>query len=113
MDNVRKADPTFTNFVPSTAVEAVDRFTRCQRNGLKAVMIPECLIRCAHGLSGAELDMFEAWVINPNGQQFDNIVPADSIRKANENLYQETLRRHGPDEVPPVPSDADEKEPVD
>ena len=97
MENVLKADPSFVNFTPRTAVEAVDRFTRCQRNGLKAVMVPECLIRCARGLRGPELDLFEDWVINPN-------VPADSIRAANEELYRETLRlRDGPSEVPPVP----------
>ena len=104
MENVLKADPSFVNFTPRTAVEAVDRFTRCQRNGLKAVMVPECLIRCARGLRGPELDLFEDWVINPNRQRFDNIVPADSIRAANEELYRETLRlRDGPSEVPPVP----------
>ena len=46
----RRADPTFTNWEPKTAYEAVDRFTRCQRNGLKAVMIPECLIKCSRRL---------------------------------------------------------------
>ena len=31
---VWKADPLFTNFVPKTAVEAVDRYIRCRRKGL-------------------------------------------------------------------------------
>ena len=62
-----KADPTFTNFVPKTAVEAVDRFTRCQRNGLRPMLVPESLISCAKGLDEAQLDLFEAWIINPNG----------------------------------------------
>ena len=63
----RRADPTFTNWEPKTAYEAVDRFTRCQRNGLKAVMIPECLIKCSRRLPEPELDKFEEWIINPGG----------------------------------------------
>ena len=42
MENVRKQDPTFTNFVPATAAEAVDRYVRCRKNGLKPMLVPEC-----------------------------------------------------------------------
>ena len=57
MRAIRKADPTFTHYVPRTAVEAVDRYVRCRKNGLRAVMVPECLIECAAGLPPAELDL--------------------------------------------------------
>ena len=52
MQLVRKTDPTFTNYVPRTAVEAVERFVRCRNNGLRPMLIPECLIECSRGLKG-------------------------------------------------------------
>ena len=55
MNDVRKQDPTFTNFVPRTAAEAVDRYVRCRRNGLKPMLVPECLIACAAGLDAKQL----------------------------------------------------------
>ena len=80
----RLADPSFTNWKPTTAYEAVDRFTRCQRNGLKAIMIPECLIECCRNLPPTELDKFEEWIINPNGLDFSKVVPDDRIQRDNE-----------------------------
>ena len=113
MLRLHKADPTFTNFVPRDAEEAVDLFMRHQKNGLKPLMIPECLVKCAQNLTGTELDMFETWIINPNGQRFDNIVPDDTIRAQNQKVYEETLRlRDGPSEIPPLPVE-DEKVPYD
>jgi len=106
----RRADPTFTNWKPKTAFEAVDRFTRCQRNGLKAMMIPECLIECSNNLPEAELDKFEEWIINPQGLDFSKAVPDDSIRKLNESLFLKTVSER--DEIPPLPPvDSDEKMP--
>ena len=95
MEDVRKACPTFTNFVPKSAIEAVDRFVRCRKKGLKPMLIPECLIECAKGLSESELDKFEAWIINPNGSLDElEIVPSDQITCENEALYIETCKRH-------------------
>ena len=109
----RRADPTFTNFKPTTAYEAVDRFTRCQRNGLKALMIPECLIKCSLNLPPGELDKFEEWIINPNGLDFSKSVPDDRIQRDNEIMYLRNRqeREHTPLSVlPPLPPvDADEK----
>ena len=65
MLGVRKQDPEFVAFTPKTAEEAVDRFVRCKRRGLKAYLVPECLIACAHGLPPSELEKFESWIINP------------------------------------------------
>ena len=80
MQDVRKADPSFTKFVPTTAVEAVDRYVRCRKNGLKPMLVPECLIESAKGLSEPELGKFEDWIINPNGS-LDGVklVPCDKI----------------------------------
>jgi hypothetical protein len=67
MLSVRKQDPLFINFVPKTAEEAVDRFIRCKNRGLKAYLIPECLIACAQALDDVESEKFEKWIINPEG----------------------------------------------
>ena len=66
MEEVRRADPQFTNWECKTAVEAVERFCRLQRSGLNPSVIPEALIRCARGLSESELDKFEQWIVCPN-----------------------------------------------
>ena len=106
--NVWKADPTFTNFVPRTAEEAVDRYVRCRRNGLKPMLVPECLIQCSRGLPPNELDQFEAWIINPSGDiSAGKLVPSTAIRVANDSMYKETLQRVesalAADPLPPLP----------
>ena len=114
MEDVRKQDPTYTNYVPRSAAEAVDRYVRCRRNGLKPMLVPECLIACAAGLQGLELDNFERWIINPNADLSKlDLVPADTIRKANEAQYQEAVGKftaEAPRDTPPLPQD-DEKMP--
>ena len=107
MQDVRKQDPTFTNFVPKTAAEAVDRFVRCRKNGLKPMLVPECLIACAGGLPPAELDKFEDWIINPNAD-LDNVelVPFDSVRLANDAVYHANLLKHT---TPPLPAEQDDE----
>ena len=117
MELVRKTDPTFTNYVPRTAVEAVERFVRCRNNGLRPMLIPECLIECSRGLQGKELDMFESWMINPQGD-LDNVplVPMHSIREANDKIYEENLARVSKDlpfsgvGLPPLPLEDEKKE---
>ena len=117
MDLVRKSDPTFTNYVPRTAAEAVERFVRCRNNGLRPMLIPECLIECSRGLKGKELDMFESWMINPQGD-LDNVplVPMHSIREANDKIYEENLARVSKDlsfssvGLPPLPLEDEKKE---
>ena len=93
MEALRKCDPSFTNFVPKTAAEAVDRFQRCKRNGLKPFLVPECLIRCAVGLEGEELDMFETWMINPNGDQSGDLVDLVEMRKRENEEFQRRAQK--------------------
>jgi len=91
-----KADPSFTNFVPQTAEEAVRRFVRCRDNGLSAMMIPECLVDCSRGLSEEQLDLFEQWIINPSGPvclRGRSLVPLDTLAKANNDIYDAAVRR--------------------
>ena len=109
MEQVRKADPKFTAFVPRTAAEAVDRYIRCRKNGLKPMLVPECLIECAKGLDEKQLGLFEQWVVNPNSKSMDKLtlVP-DTIRAENEKIYLETLKRVE-SELPPLPLASDDE----
>ena len=94
MDDIRKADQTFTGFVPKTAFEAVDRYTRCRRNGLRAMMIPECLIECSRALPPSELDKFENWIINPHHDLSElDLVPSTTINESNDNVYKTLLKK--------------------
>lgn len=90
-----KCDPTFTNYVPRTAEEAVGRFVRCRDNGLSAMMIPECLIECSRGLNTEELNEFEQWIINPSGpvSLTGPLVQTTAMTKANNEIYGEAVKR--------------------
>ena len=120
MDSVLKADPRFTNFVPRNAAEAVDRYVRCRKNGLKPMLIPECLIECAKGLDDRQMNLFEDWIINPNGSLDTlKLVPANSIREENKRIFDEncerleklTVGRLGPPPgpTPPLPMEVDDE----
>lgn len=114
MLRVRLRDPSFVNFVPKNAEEAVERLARCRRNGLHPYMVPECIIECGKGLSGQQLDLFEEYVVNPQGVDVDNIVPFDTVRQENEKEHNRLALLQNGSEVPPLPcavSD-DEKLPV-
>jgi len=71
MLSVRKQDPLFVDFVPRDAEEAVDRFMRCKLRGLKAYLVPECLIACSQSLSPEEMEKFETWIVNPQQDLHD------------------------------------------
>ena len=104
MLGVRLRDPSFVNFVPKTAEEAVERLTRCRKNGLHPYMVPECIIECSRALSGEELDLFEEYVVNPQGVDTKNIVPFDSVQKANEQEHERlALLQEDGNEIPPLP----------
>ena len=120
MLSVRKQDPLFINYVPKNAEEAVDRYVRCKRRGLKPYLIPECLITCAQGLSATELEKFENWIVNPEGNtdgvelvetkqlQADNAAIFEANAKRVEGLLQrgEELRSYPlvtAPEIPPLP----------
>ena len=55
------------NFKSRTAADAVEQFCRMQRNGLPPTRIPEALIECAQTLNDAQMDLFEQWIVNPEG----------------------------------------------
>ena len=115
MNVVRKMDPRFTNFAPKNAEEAVDRYVRCRRNGLKAMLVPECLIRCSSALTSKELDKFEAWIINPEMDLCNlDIVESVAINQANDTLHAEIAARIEADlaALPPLPLPSPEEEKI-
>ena len=109
MLSVRKQDPTFIEFVPRTAEEAVDRYVRCKNRGLKAYLIPECLIQCASGLNPTELEKFERFIINPDGyaENAAALVETTQIQTENARIFEEAAKRVEDkmqiDEIPPLP----------
>jgi len=91
---VRKQDPLFVNFVAQTAEEAVDRYIRFTRRGLKNYLIPECLISCSRGLSEEELEKFERWIISPQDDLSNvKLVETKKLNEANNKVFEETLQR--------------------
>jgi hypothetical protein len=94
MLSVRKQDPLFINFEPKTAEEAVDRFIRCKNRGLKAYLIPECLIKCAQALDEDECEKFEKWIVNPQGDLPGpgKLVRSD-LNERNLEVFEESAKR--------------------
>ena len=66
-DDYRKADPTFINFVPSTAGEAIDLFHRMKRLGLRPEHFPEAFVWVTRKLSDEEGAKFEEYLVAPQG----------------------------------------------
>ena len=81
--------------MPKNAEEAVDRYVRCKRRGLKQYLIPECLISCAQGLSPEELEKFERWIVNPEGNTDDKmeLVETKQLQADNAAIFEENARR--------------------
>ena len=111
MLNVRKTDPRFIGFEPTTAEEAVDRYVRCRSNGLKAYLVPECLIEGAKGLTPEEMTKFEDWIVNPGDDLSKlKIVEVKAIREANDAVFADNVKRieaRMQTELPPLPMVAD------
>ena len=91
---VRKQDPLFVNFLAHTAEEAVDRYIRFTRRGLKSYLIPECLISCSRGLNQEELEKFERWIVCPQDDLSNvKLVETKKLNEENNKVFQETLER--------------------
>ena len=87
--NWRLSDPEYTEFEPVTVQQAILRFRRLQRKGLNPWRYPECFIECAAKLPAAEVEKFEAWIVNPTGE------PSEGIRAIAEEKWEAS--------PPPVP----------
>ena len=86
MEDFRKADPTYINFVPKTAAEAIDLFWRMRKLGLKSENFPEAFCWASRELDGVEGAKFEDWLVAPQGVSFS----AEVIKKVDPN--QEAIR---------------------
>ena len=63
----RKADPTYVNFEPTTAADAINKFYRHKNLGVPPHLWPEVFVKCAAKLPPAEMAKFESWLVNPEG----------------------------------------------
>ena len=63
----RKANPTFVDFVPETAAEAIDLFYRFKRLGVPHEQYPETFIWCSRKLNDEEGAKFEEFICSPQG----------------------------------------------
>ena len=70
MEDYRRADPTYINFIPKTAAEAIDLFWRMRRLGLKAENFPEAFVWSSRELNEEEGAKFEEWLVAPQGVSF-------------------------------------------
>ena len=68
MDDWRLSDPAYVEFQPVTVEQAILRFRRLQARGLSPWRYPECFVECARKLPSAEVAKFEAWIVNPQGE---------------------------------------------
>ena len=87
--NFRKADPTYVNFKPTTAEDAIDLFYRHKRLGVQPHLWPEVFVKCAADLSDSELGKFEAWLVNPQGEPTGPVLKA--VDEDNEKLRKQLL----------------------
>ena len=92
----RKADPDYVNFKPTTATEAIDLFHRHKRLGVPPHLWPEVFVKCAVDLKGEELDKFESYLINPEGEPTGTLLTDVDIaenEKLRKKLLSEATRR--------------------
>ena len=86
----RKADPTYTNFEPATAEEAINKFYRHKNLGVPPHLWPEVFVDCAGHLPPAELQKFQDWLVNPAGEPTGPLL--EPIDHQNEALRAKLLR---------------------
>ena len=67
MEDYRKSDPDYTAFVPTSASEAIDLFTRYKRIGVPPSQWPETFCHVSRALPDSELDRFHEWLVCPQG----------------------------------------------
>ena len=87
MEDYRKADPNYIGFVPKTASEAIDLFTRHRRLGVPVTQWPETFCHVARNLPEPELDRFRDWLVTPQGPQsttgllYESCPETEALRK--------------------------------
>ena len=115
MEDFRKADPTYINFVPKTAAEAIDLFWRMRKLGLKSENFPEAFVWASRELDGVEGAKFEDWLVAPQGVSYS----AEVIKNVDPNqeairlqLLKEAEERDLKERMERLTIDEDEKSPI-
>ena len=95
MDDFRKSDPNYTGFVPKTASEAIDLFTRHKNLGVPVSQWPETFVLVSKALPEDELDRFREWLVNPQGVHMVGLEysPNPEIEKERKQLVKEADER--------------------
>ena len=110
----RRADPKYVNFVPKTAVDAIDLFNRHRNLGLTADLYPECFVHCARELPDEELDKFHRFIVNPTGdieKGGETLTELDrQLEEERKQLEQEAINRDMKQLTIAEDDDSDEKE---
>ena len=98
----RKADPTYTNFTPASAEEAINKFHRHKSLGVPPHLWPEVFVECAANLPLPELHKFQEWLVNPQGEPKGPMLT--QVDQANEALRLQLLKEAtARDALQPVP----------
>jgi len=104
MENYRKADPNYVGFVPKTASEAIDLFTRHRNLGVPPSQWPETFCLVSRALPDGELDLFQEWLISPQGSTGGQTYePCPEIEAERLRLVAEADARDEDDEKLPLP----------
>ena len=90
MMDYRKADPTYVNFVPTTAEDAINKFYRHKNLGVPPHLWPEVFVDCAANLPEAELHKFQSWLVNPGGDPTGPVLKG--VDRENEALRAQLLK---------------------
>ena len=96
----RKADPTYVNFKPATAEEAINKFYRHKNLGVPPHLWPEVFVECAATLPDDELHKFQDWLVNPQGEPTAPMLL--KLDKENEALRKELLKEAQARDKPPT-----------
>lgn len=96
----RKADPTYVNFTPASAEEAINKFHRHKSLGVPPHLWPEVFVECAANLPLPELQKFQEWLVNPQGEPKGPMLT--QVDQANEALRLQLLKEATARDQPPA-----------
>ena len=96
----RKADPEYTKFKPATAEDAINLFHRHKNLGMPPHLWPEVFVKCAADLPNAELQKFQDWLVNPQGEPTGPQLL--QIDRENDALRLQLLKEANARDMPPT-----------
>ena len=113
MEEIRKLDPSYTDWVPKTAVEAIGLFYKKKKLGqIKWDDVDAVFRELARGLDQSEFNTFVHWITNPScvsvGSEPDCFPASGFVERENSAHTDQTPPGHS---LPP-PKQEDEKCPA-